>query len=108
VRNDSLTNDQAGIDVWELLHQVPDDRNGRVVGLGHGEDNLKEGVVLAETRGQVLVHVAVNATEWADDRDTRHLFLCHSRRQRPLVACISPAAIDTERSKREKRKEKRQ
>lgn len=76
-----LTNDQAGVHLGVLLHQVPNDSNGGVVGLSDGEDNFKERVVLAETRGEVLVHVAVDAAEGTDDGNTRDLILGHPRRQ---------------------------
>lgn len=59
--------------------------------MGDREDELELGVILAEGRGQVLVHIAVQASQGPDDGHSRCLILAHPRRERALVSRISPS-----------------
>lgn len=64
-----LSDEELAVDVRVLLLQLADDGDGGVGLVGDAEEELKVGVVLAEGRLEVLVQVAVEATQGAKDRD---------------------------------------
>lgn len=87
-----LTDNDTGIHLWKLFHQIPDNGNSRVIGLSDRKDNLKAWVVLLEAGGQVLVHVAINTTEGTNNGHSGRLVLAHPRGYRSLMSYVSLSA----------------
>jgi len=66
-----LTDNETSIDVRVYFHEIKDDIDGWIGWLCNREYDLETRVLLAETGCQVFMHIAVDSSQWADDRYTR-------------------------------------